>query len=139
MLFANWAERNKKDLESLLSVTVTSLSWTASDIAPVGYMAVGALETVPVMADTWVIVAMSERLQHCRAAKIITETLRWSGVTYATVALDFAENNVKLPEQEQPPEGVTLKDLLIGFNLETNPPRVHPGGLFQWQIPEELL
>jgi hypothetical protein len=139
ILFANWAERNKKDLESLLSVTVTSISWTASDIAPVGHMALGVLETVPVMADTWVTVAMSERLQQCRAAIIITESLRWSGITYATVALDIAENNVKLPEQEQPPEGITRRDLLIGFNIEKNRPRVHLGGLFQWQIPEELL
>jgi len=139
ILFANWAERNKKDLESLLSVTVTSISWTASDIAPVGYMVLGTLETVPVMADTWVIVAMSERMQHCRVTTIITESLRWSGVRYATLAIDSAEDNVKLSKHEEPPEGVTLKDLIVVASLETNPPRTHIGGLFRPQLPKELL
>jgi hypothetical protein len=139
ILFANWAERNKKDLESLLSVSVTSISWTASDIAPIGHMTLGTLETVPVLADAWVIVAMSERMQHCRVTTIITESLRWSGVRYATLAIDFVEDNVKLWKHEEPPEGVTLKDLIVAVNLETNPPRTHIGGLFRWQIPEGLL
>jgi hypothetical protein len=110
ILLANWVRHNTTELESLFSVSVTSLSWVASDVAPVGHIAVGTLTAVPVTADAWAVVAMSERLQHCKVTRFITQSLRWAGVSYATVAIDQPENNVEIPEQAELPEGAGIEE-----------------------------
>lgn len=139
ILLANWVRRNRAELESLLSVSVTSISWVASDIAPIGQMAVGSLRALPVTTAAWVVVATSARLQHCRITSFLTETLKWAGVGYATIAIDQLENNVAIPEPPELPEEVDINELIVAVDLAKNPPRTHPGGLFQWQIEEALL
>jgi len=139
ILFANWVSRNKSDLESLFSVSVTSISWVASDIAPVGHIAVGTLEAFPVTTNTWVVVTMSMRLQHCQVTGFITESLKWAGIAYATLAIDDHENNIEIPEQTKTPEGIDIQEQIVAINLAKRMPTTHSGGLFQWQIPEELL
>jgi hypothetical protein len=139
IILANWVRRNRAHLESLFSVSVTGISWVASDIAPVGHMAVGTLEAIPVMAYTWTVVATSTRLQHCKVTGFITESLKWAGIAYATVAIDQSENNVEILEPTESPEGLDIKEFLVAINLVENPPKIYPGGLFQWQFQEEIL
>ncbi len=139
ILLANWVHCNKAELEPLFSVSVTSISWVATDIAPVGHFAVGTLEAFPVKADKWVIVASSARLQVCPLTGFITESLKLAGVSHITVAIDQHENNVEILEQVELPSEVDVKELTVTINLAENPPKIHPGGLFKWQIQEELL
>jgi hypothetical protein len=139
ILLANWVERHKRNLESLLSVSVSSMSWVASDIAPVGHIALGTLEAVPVIADTWIVVTVSTRLHYCQVTNFITEILKWTGITHATIAVDLQENNVEIVQSAEPPSGVEIKDLITAINLSERPPKTHPGGLFEWQVLENLI
>lgn len=139
IMLANWVRRNKAQLESLISVPVRSLSWVASDIAPIGHMVAGVLEVVPVMADRWVVVATSTRLQHCKVTGFILESLKWSGIPYSTVAIDRSKNNVEISEPTELPEGADIQQLLVTINLIEHPPKTYPGGLFQWQFQEEIV
>jgi len=138
-MLANWVYDRRSDLEKKCAVVVTGISWVASDIAPVGHMAVGTLTALPVAADAWAVVATSTRLKHCRVTSLITETLKWSGLPHVLVAIDQSEDNVEKPEQTKPPEGTEIEEMIVAIDLREHPPRVHPGGLFQWQLPEELL
>src|SRR5262249_5875166 len=121
------------------SVSVTGISWVASDIAPVGHMAVGTLEAVPVTADTWAGVATATRFQHCQVTRFITQTPKGARVSHVTLENDQHQNKVESPAQAVPPEGVDITEFIVAINLAEHPPKTHLGGLFQWQIQEELL
>ena len=138
ILLASWVRSHRAELESLLSVAVTGISWVATDIAPVGHIEVGALQVLPVTADVWAVVAASTRLQHCKVTGFITESLRLAGVSHVTIAVDEAADNVAVPPPATLPDGVELEDLVVAIKLADEPPKPHPGGLYQWQIPGEL-
>lgn len=139
ILLASWVEHHRAELEARLSVTVRSMSWVATDVAPVGHIEVGSLQVAPVVADRWIIVATSMRLLHCKVTGLIAESLRWSFLPYATVALDRPADNVEIQQPVKPPGSVKLEELIVAVNVAQDPPRSHPGGLFQWQIQDELL
>ncbi|MGJ7506445.1 hypothetical protein [Variovorax sp. GT1P44] len=138
ILLAHWVHGHLAELEAVLPVTVTSISWIAADIAPVGHLVVGTLEGVPVAANAWVVVATSMRLLHCPVAGQVIEPLRWAGVTHVTVAVDETGDNVRVYEPEDPPKDVEVGELIEAVNLAKRPVRVHAGGLFQWQVLKEV-
>ena len=138
ILLAHWVHGHVAELEAVLPVSITSISWVAADIAPIGHLVVGTLEGVPVIADAWVVVATSMRLLHCPVAGQIIEPLRWAGVTHVTVAVDKTKDNVRIYEPEDPPKEVEVAELIKVVDLAKRPARVHPGGLFQWQVLEEV-
>jgi rRNA processing protein Krr1/Pno1 len=82
---------------------------------------------------------VSTRLHYCQVTNFITETLKWTGITHATIAVDLQENNVEIVQSAEPPSGVEIKDLITAINLSERPPKTHPGGLFEWQVLENLI
>lgn len=138
ILIAEWVRNHRHDLEELFGVRAGSLSWLASDIAPVGHMQVGTLQAAAVSADFWVIIGTQGQLQGS-AAQYIASSLKWSGLRYATVALDSFENNVEVHEPTTPPRETHIGELITTINVAENPPPLHPGGLFLWQVQERLL
>lgn len=138
ILLANWVHQHLSELEAVLPVSITSISWVAADIAPIGHLVVGTLEGVAVVANAWVVVATSMRLSHCPVAGQVIEPLRWTGITHVTVAVDEARDNVRIYEPEDPPKDVEVGEMIKPVNLAKRPARVHAGGLFQWQVLEEV-
>jgi hypothetical protein len=139
ILIAEWARNHRQEIDELFGVTVGSLSWLASDIAPVGHMQVGTLQAAAVSADLWVFVGTLGRLQGS-AGRFIADGVKWSGLQYATVALDGPrDKNVEAPAPWKPPQDVDMHELIAATNIAENPPQMHPGGLFLWQLRERLL
>ncbi len=63
ILVTGWIDAHIAELEAMLEISVVSVSWTASDIAPVGHLAEGTLELRAVPAALWVLVTTRVRLQ----------------------------------------------------------------------------
>jgi hypothetical protein len=139
ILLTDWVRRNYSKLEELLGVSVTGISWIASDIAPIGHMAVGTLKAQPVDAQRWIVITISTRLAHCRVTNIITETLKWTRIPYVTIAIDEARNNIEFGQPSQPPDGKSMRDFIGGVRTDGYSPPVHAGGLYQWQLLESIL
>ena len=104
ILVTGWIDAHMAELETRLGVSVVSVSWTASDIAPVGHFAEGALELRAVQAAVWVLVTIRVRLQRDSVASAIAAAVTASGRRLLRVVLDESEGNVELvpPSQEEP-------------------------------------
>ena len=96
ILFAHWVHEHRETLQSALQVHVVSLSWLASDIAPVGHFALGALSIRPVECDSWIVVATSNSLAAGYFTNILVETLWCAGVDHAELEIDAIEANLKV-------------------------------------------
>lgn len=117
ILVTGWIDAHMAELEKTLGVGVVSVSWTASDIAPVGHLAEGALELRAVEADRWVLVTTRVRLQRNSVASAIAAAVAASGRPLVRVVLDETENNVEMvpppdgePERRPPGEGPVALD-----------------------------
>jgi hypothetical protein len=55
VLITKWIHGRLPELESLIKTRVASISWLATDIAPVGHLVDGTLRGIPVEADVWVL------------------------------------------------------------------------------------
>jgi hypothetical protein len=56
VILSNWARRHCRELEALIDSPITSLSWIASDIAPVGQFVYGKLNAEAIHADVIVVI-----------------------------------------------------------------------------------
>ena len=57
MLISNWALARTVELERAVGASVKSLTWLATDVAPVGHFAEGTLRTTMIDAPLWVLVS----------------------------------------------------------------------------------
>jgi hypothetical protein len=94
IVFARCVIDRRWAIAVLLGVSIKSLSWLASDVAPVGVLMVGDLNIAPVEADVWVTVASLARLQGCNTTRLLKNSARLAGVEYVTIALDRPDRNV---------------------------------------------
>jgi hypothetical protein len=139
ILFARWVIDHRGELEAQVDASVVSVSWLASDIAPVGHMICGNLTPRAIAADVWAVVASWARLHHCQAISSILQTLRCAGIDHVTVTLDQERDNLAKPALEEPPKGMPRGELVETVDLDERPLRTHAGGLFRWQLQEALL
>src|SRR6266566_2902495 len=82
------------ELAALVKLPVDSISWVASDIAPVGHFVDGGFSYAPVAAKAWVLIASSTRLLHCSLTSMLQRSLRKAGQTLFELSLDKSEGNL---------------------------------------------
>ena len=131
--FTKWVLRHRDEL----GMQVASVSWLATDIAPVGAMPCGTLRAQPVDARSWVVVATGTRLEHGIAAPAIIAALAAAATPYRLLEIDRLAENLALVEPE-PATGPDRGD------TETVPiPAggfpVHAGGLLRGFSLQELV
>ena len=142
VVFSNWARKHRSDLELLMNTQITSLSWLASDIAPVGHFVYGKLNAVAVEADMYVVLTLSVRFVHCNLTRLLTDLFRHAaGKTFA-FSVDKAENNVltlssaiKQPVDDPKPH-LPNKIRLTGTGTRFSS---HLGGLFSPTVKQYLV
>lgn len=133
VMLSNWARKQRAALESLLDVAVASLTWVASDIAPVGHFIRASLTARAVDADVWVILAMSTRLAHGSFTGLLIDLLQQAGRRAVAFAIDDATNNVWNVEPAS-----QLQPFVTAGLPEAGFP-VHSGGLFRKAVVQHLL
>jgi hypothetical protein len=137
VLLANWAWRRREELEEAVGAQVASLSWLATDIAPVGHLVDGTLRAMPIRAEVWVVVTMSTRLLNCSLTNSLLNTLSQAEVRWLDLSVDVPEDNLReivaaggVPRE--PESFAKLASPSSGFPL-------HPGGLFRGPLLEHLV
>jgi tetratricopeptide (TPR) repeat protein len=107
VLIASWIESRLSELETMLELDVVSISWTASDIAPIGHLAEGTLELRAVEAPVWVLATVRRRLQYDSVTSVIARAVTASGRQLVRLVLDETEDNVELvpPGDDDPKTG----------------------------------
>jgi hypothetical protein len=129
-LIADWVLARQSELEDVVGAPVGSLTWLASDIAPVGHFANGTLRTAPIDAALWVLVAVGTRFSQCATTSAIINMINGAELPYVTIAVDEPENNVRsrTPGRGDP-------ELVRRGSTRTTQ---WPGGLFRAQLFDEL-
>jgi hypothetical protein len=88
VLLADWVDARLGEVEDLLGVDVTSRSWVADDVAPVGTLVWGGLASVAVASPNWIIVTTSARRSHCAVTAMHATTAAAAGRSLAWVIVD---------------------------------------------------
>lgn len=95
VLISNWIRARTQELKRAVGASPESLTWLATDIAPVGHFVEGALRTAPVDASLWVLVASSVRFERCAVVQALINTLLAAHLPFVTLAIDSPGANVK--------------------------------------------
>jgi len=134
LLLSNWLYRHIAEVEGLQNLMIGSLSWIASDIAPVGKIVNGQLKTVAVDYPVWILVAGQARFTNCNTANMIMNCVR------------SADKQMILLEYDRPTDNVTwykktaiVEDAENRIMIRPDEQFVHNGGLFRWALPNYLL
>ena len=135
VLLSRWTLDREPELRAAVGAPVGSLTWVATDIAPVGHFAEGVLRTAVVDAKLWVLVTTHVRLGHCQMVRTLRNALDAAGRPYVMVSVDGPSgNNVEWHEPpDQLPEGWTAR-----IEPRRLKPRVWRGGLFRAELVGEL-
>jgi len=138
VLVADWVETHLPELETMLGLSVVSMSWTASDIASVGHLAEGTLQLMAVEAPVWVLATVRVRFQHDPLTSAIANAVTASGRPLVRVVLDERENNVEgvSPPGEDDREARTAREELVAVDPGAFGTRV--GGLYRSTLADVL-
>jgi len=138
VLIASWVETHLSELETILGQVVVSMSWTASDIAPVGHLAEGVLELRAVEAPVWVLATVRARFGQDAVASAIARAVTASGRTLVRVALDETEDNIEViaAPRDGAPEPRTFGEELVALDPGAFGTRV--GGLHRSTLTDIL-
>ncbi|MFF9803312.1 hypothetical protein ACF1G3_38765, partial [Streptomyces rochei] len=135
VLLSRWVLTRDQELRSVVDAPVGSLTWLATDIAPVGHFAEGVLRTTVIDAQLWVLVTTEVRLARCQMVRTLLNALDAAGLPYVTVSVDgVSDDGVEWHAPPDPaPEGLAAR---------TEPAlvmsRVWRGGLFRADLADEL-
>ena len=130
-LIADWALARQDELGRTAGAPVGSLSWLATDVAPVGHFADGALRTMPIDARVWTVIASSARFGNCTTTRAVLNAITAAGLPYTAIAVDVRENNViRYARVEQ----VDSDQARAARAVEAH----WPGGLFRVHLFDEL-
>ncbi|AMY10829.1 hypothetical protein LuPra_04072 [Luteitalea pratensis] len=135
VLLSNWVRAKRGELEELLGSVLQSLSWLATDVAPVGHFVQGTLQAVAVDCPQWIVVASEARFISCNVTAIILALLCRAKARCFAFAIDAHEDNVaelELAGTGQPSDGGDIE--LFGVTF----PR-HAGGLLRSSLVEYLV
>jgi hypothetical protein len=100
VMLSRWVREHAGELERLVGASIDSMTWLASDIAPVGHFAHGNLSAEAIGADVWVVVSLSVRFTNCTLTGCLVDMLAASTGTVVTVAVDKSENNVSVVSRD---------------------------------------
>ena len=135
-LLARWVRERHAELEQTLGLQAVSISWLATDIAPVGCLLYGALQSWTSLSHRWVIIATESRLRDCEVTGHLIEMMRALGRPYGELAIDRSEGNLrwyKGREMPGPPDGLANYPIVDGLL------RTHRGGLYRAALLNYLL
>ncbi|WP_406731556.1 hypothetical protein [Streptomyces sp. NBC_01794] len=137
VLLANWIVSRKDELKHAVGVPVGSLTWLATDVAPVGHFAEGTLRTAHVDAPLWVLVASDVRFLQCQVVRGLLTALRAARMPFVTLTIDVPEDNVM---RFAPTDGGKNGDADAVVRVAARQARsaAWRGGLFRDQLLEEL-
>jgi len=131
ILFAHWVRKNLPHIGNALGVSVNSISWLASDIAPVGHFACGYLDVRPVSADVWITAGIHAALVASYAAVLLKETTAAAGLEYVELELGGTADNVRRYAANQ---GRAAPTPLRRLNLSNEAITTYAGGLFRQRL-----
>ncbi|MBB5872750.1 hypothetical protein F4553_006184 [Allocatelliglobosispora scoriae] len=94
VLIGRWIHDHLDELARAAGGPIGTMTWLASDIAPVGHLPDGSLRTVAVDADRWLLVTTRARLQHCAAASALITGVTTAGYPLTVVAIDGRAGNI---------------------------------------------
>jgi hypothetical protein len=133
-LLADWALARQDELRRVAGAPVGSLSWLATDVAPVGHFADGSLRTAAVDARMWAVIATSARFANCTTTSAIINAITAAGLTYVTIAVDVPENNVTRYARVEQVDSDHARQADAGRVGAAH----WPGGLFRVHLFDEL-
>jgi hypothetical protein len=134
-LIAQWVVEHAGELAGPDGQPVVSVSWLAEDAAPVGAMPYARLQIAPILSRTWVIVATWFNFAACNTVVQLVELARQAGVTYATLEIDRADDNVSWFAPTSHPQPSDLQRYPLGPEIM----RLHVGGLYSNALVDWLL
>lgn len=135
VMISRWVKERCGDLETELGVSVQSMSWVATDIAPVGHFVHGDIGAEPVDADVWVIVALSTRFSNCGLTCNLAELPGVAAGSVVTVAVDLNENNVTVTSAGDHTPSEHEEERFFPLPIPENGLPVIRGGLFRERVP----
>jgi len=133
-LVSNWVMARTAELERAMGARVTSLTWLATDVAPVGHFADGTLRTTMIDAPVWVLVSGGVRFERCAVVGAVINTLVAAEVPFVTVAVDSRQDN--LARYAPPAEGDS--DAVVCVDVRQARMTEWRGGLFRDHVFGEL-
>jgi hypothetical protein len=140
VMLANWALKHRSDLEGLLDVPMSSISWLATDIAPVGHFVQGDLRAIAIDAEVVVILAMSVRFSHCTITSSLAQLMPRAGRKTVLFSVDDSKSNVTLLDPSGDPLEVPDADSRYRtVPLANKEFPAHPGGLFRSDVVQHLV
>lgn len=137
VLLANWTVSRKEELKQAVGMRVGSLTWLATDVAPVGHFAEGTLRTAHVDAPLWVLVATDVRFLRCPVVSGLLTTLRAARIPFVTLAIDVRKHNVMRFAEADGEENGDVDTVVRVAARQARPGAWH-GGLFRDQLLAEL-
>lgn len=90
-----WMLDHLGDLVEALGVQVSSVSWLASDVSPVGEFADAGLLFVECRTDALVVVASEARLRHCDTTQWLLRSAGAAEIDVHVLILDQADDNLR--------------------------------------------
>ncbi|MEV8438620.1 hypothetical protein AB0425_14675 [Actinosynnema sp. NPDC051121] len=133
-LIADWALTRQEELGRAAGAPVGSLSWLATDIAPVGHFVDGALRATAIHARVWAVIASSARFANCATTTAVVNAITAAGLPFVTIAVDVPEDNIT--------RYARLEQVTSDHARHADAARVDgahwPGGLFRAHLFDEL-
>jgi len=104
ILWAAEFSRRRTEIEATTGMLVTSVSWLATDIAPVGTLADACLSFAPVSADLWIVASLSTRFEQCDITNRIVRAALAAGHEIYLLMIDRQRENLRrIPSQVAKP------------------------------------
>jgi hypothetical protein len=125
-----WVLKRIGDLEAIVGRRIQTMSWLASDIAPVGHFKEENLTFAAIDADVWVLVTFSARLLYCSTTALLQRSLQFANKTCFEFALDVSSNNLAKVARSDSGAGVSGGNFVL-LGLRDFQPRRLPGGVFR--------
>jgi hypothetical protein len=94
ILWSDTIDRAVPQLERRLRVQFVSRCWLATDIAPVGCMPCGILETHQMSAEVWLIVTSQARAERCPLVRTVLQGPALLGKQVLVIEIDHSRGNL---------------------------------------------
>jgi hypothetical protein len=94
VVLSHWMFSHLAEFEAIVGRPIETISWLASDIAPVGHFKDGNLTFDAIDAETWVLATLSVRLRYCETTSMLRRSLQFADKAWFEFALDLPDSNV---------------------------------------------
>jgi tetratricopeptide (TPR) repeat protein len=140
VILSNWVSGHRSELEELIDTPIASLSWIASDIAPVGHFVYGKLKALAIDADVIVVMTLSARFVHCNLTRLLIDLMQHAGRRTIAFSVDLTTDNVLMLASaiKQTSNNCESQQLNM-INIPEAGFPVYRGGLFRSAVKQYLV